>query len=193
MTFGVQKHGGSNQVGFKQLGSKLVRLKQLGHKQVGFKKLGPSGVHGVHIDKRVWFESEDKQLDEKINTDRLVKEQEKVHIGTKVRANIMVTRVRGQEGGPQIEVPARGKDVEYCLSVTPNVEIVFVIMVEGDKPPKDKGVASGSNGGDIDQFDPLYLHSNDINGIPLIGFKLEGTENVTPPNGAWTEYTCPGA
>ncbi|GKB47552.1 hypothetical protein Tco_0898305 [Tanacetum coccineum] len=68
----------------------------------------------------------------------------------------------------------------------------FVIMVEGDKPPKDKGVASGSNGGDIDQFDPLYLHSNDINGIPLIGFKLEGTENVTPPNGAWTEYTCPG-
>ncbi|GJX12211.1 hypothetical protein Tco_0202070 [Tanacetum coccineum] len=66
-------------------------------------------------------------------------------------------------------------------------------MVEGDKPPKDKGVAQCSNGGDIDQFDPLYLHSNDINGIPLIGFKLEGTENVTPPNGAWTEYTCPGA
>ncbi|GKA58544.1 putative RNA-directed DNA polymerase, partial [Tanacetum coccineum] len=50
-------------------------------------------------------------------------------------------------------------------------------MVEGGKPPKDKGVASGSNGGDIDQFDLLYLHSNDTNGIPLIGFKLEGTEN----------------
>ncbi|GJW88262.1 ribonuclease H-like domain-containing protein, partial [Tanacetum coccineum] len=53
----------------------------------------------------------------------------------------------------------------------------FAIMVEGEKPPKDKGVASGSNGGVIDQFDPLYLHSNDTNGIPLIGFKLEGTEN----------------
>ncbi|GJT55531.1 ribonuclease H-like domain-containing protein [Tanacetum coccineum] len=50
-------------------------------------------------------------------------------------------------------------------------------MVEGDKPPKDKGVASGSNGGDIDQFDPLYLHGNATNDIPLIGFKLEGTEN----------------
>ncbi|GKF76222.1 ribonuclease H-like domain-containing protein, partial [Tanacetum coccineum] len=50
-------------------------------------------------------------------------------------------------------------------------------MVEGGKPPKDKGVASSSNGGDIDQFDLLYLYSNDTNGIPLIGFKLEGTEN----------------
>nr|GEX37035.1 hypothetical protein [Tanacetum cinerariifolium] len=40
----------------------------------------------------------------------------------------------------------------------------FVIMVDGDKPPKNKGVASGSNEGDIDQFDPMYLHSNDTNG-----------------------------
>ncbi|GJR41731.1 putative ribonuclease H-like domain-containing protein [Tanacetum coccineum] len=29
---------------------------------------------------------------------------------------------------------------------------LFVIIVEGDKPPKNKGVASGSNGGDIDQL-----------------------------------------
>ncbi|GJV63888.1 hypothetical protein Tco_1474716 [Tanacetum coccineum] len=93
MTFGVQKHG---------------------------------GVHGVQVEKRVWFEVElqgaqgnreakvfqvsnddaavtqiqleDKQLEEKKNTDCLVKEQEKVHLGIKVGANIMVTEVPGQEG-----------------------------------------------------------------------------------------------
>nr|GEY34261.1 putative copia-like polyprotein [Tanacetum cinerariifolium] len=55
----VQKHGGSKQVGLKQLGSKQVRFKQIGHKQVEFKQLGPdveTGVHGVQVDKRVWFE-----------------------------------------------------------------------------------------------------------------------------------------
>ncbi|GJZ03938.1 retrovirus-related pol polyprotein from transposon TNT 1-94 [Tanacetum coccineum] len=59
ITFGVQKHGGSKQVGLKQLGSKQVGFKQLGHKQVWFKQLGPgveTGVHGVHDAKRVWFE-----------------------------------------------------------------------------------------------------------------------------------------
>ncbi|GJR73177.1 hypothetical protein Tco_0085542 [Tanacetum coccineum] len=61
MTFGVQKHGGPKQVGLKQLGSKQVEFKQLGHKQVGFKQLGPGveiGVHGVQVEKRVWFEVE---------------------------------------------------------------------------------------------------------------------------------------
>ena len=50
-TFGVQKHGGSKPVGFKQLGDK----------QVGFKQLGPgikTGVHGVQVDEHVWFEVE---------------------------------------------------------------------------------------------------------------------------------------
>ncbi|GJS69243.1 hypothetical protein Tco_0702084 [Tanacetum coccineum] len=129
MTFGVQKHGGSKQVGLKQLGSKQVGFKQLGHKKVRFKQLGPgveTRVHGVEVDKCVWFEVElqgaqgnheakvfqvsnddvavaqrrleDKQLEEKTNTDCLVKEQEKVHLGKKVGANIMVTRVPGQEG-----------------------------------------------------------------------------------------------
>ncbi|GKC47107.1 zinc finger, CCHC-type containing protein [Tanacetum coccineum] len=119
MTFGVQKHRDSKQVGFKQHG----------FKQVGFKQLGPcvkTGVHGVQVDKRVWFKVElqgaqgnreddvfqvsnddatmaqrrleDKQLEEKINTDCLVKEQEKVPLGIKVGANIMVTEVLGQEG-----------------------------------------------------------------------------------------------
>ncbi|GJT54487.1 hypothetical protein Tco_0989541 [Tanacetum coccineum] len=84
----VQKHGGSKQVGFKQLGPGVE-----------------TGVHGVHDEKRVWFEVElqgaqgdheaevfqvsnddtavaqrwleDKQLEEKTNTDCLVKEKEK--------------------------------------------------------------------------------------------------------------------
>ncbi|GKA38982.1 hypothetical protein Tco_0731533 [Tanacetum coccineum] len=129
MTFGVQKHGGSKQVGFKQLGSKQVGFKQLGVKQVGFKQLGPgveTGVHGVQDEKHVWFEVElqgaqgdrkaevfqvsnddtavaqrrleDKQPEEKTNTDCLVKEQKKVHLGIKVGANITVTGVPGQEG-----------------------------------------------------------------------------------------------
>ncbi|GKD86375.1 hypothetical protein Tco_1357529, partial [Tanacetum coccineum] len=119
MTFGVQKHEGPKQVGFKQLG----------HKQVGFKQLGPgveTGVHRVQDEKRVWFEVElqgaqwnreaevfqvsnddaavaqrrlgYKQLEEKTNTDCLVKEQEKVHLGIKVGGNITVTGVPGQEG-----------------------------------------------------------------------------------------------
>ncbi|GJR36983.1 hypothetical protein Tco_1212667 [Tanacetum coccineum] len=41
---------------------------------------------------------EDKQLKEKKNKDCLVKEQEKVHLGIKVGANIILTRVPGQEG-----------------------------------------------------------------------------------------------
>ncbi|GJW40889.1 zinc finger, CCHC-type containing protein [Tanacetum coccineum] len=84
----VQKHGGSKQVGFKKLGLGIE-----------------TGVHGVHDEKRVWFEVEllgaqgdrkaevfqvsnddtavaqrrleDKQTKEKTNTDCLVKEQEK--------------------------------------------------------------------------------------------------------------------
>ncbi|GKA66576.1 hypothetical protein Tco_0766384 [Tanacetum coccineum] len=57
----VQKHGGSKQVGLKQLGSKQVGFKQLGQKQVGFKQLGPgveTGFHGVQDEKHVWFEVE---------------------------------------------------------------------------------------------------------------------------------------
>nr|GEW64072.1 ribonuclease H-like domain-containing protein [Tanacetum cinerariifolium] len=50
-------------------------------------------------------------------------------------------------------------------------------MVEGDKPPKDKGISSSSGENNIDQYDPLFLHSNDTNGVPIIGFKLEGTKN----------------
>nr|GEW68365.1 zinc finger, CCHC-type [Tanacetum cinerariifolium] len=41
---------------------------------------------------------ENKKLEEKKNTDCLVKEQEKVHLGIKMEANITVTGVPGQEG-----------------------------------------------------------------------------------------------
>ncbi|GJW76286.1 hypothetical protein Tco_0137968, partial [Tanacetum coccineum] len=124
----VQNHGGSKQVGLKQLGSKQVGFKQLGHKQVGFKQLGPdveTRFHGVQVDKHIWFEVElqgaqgdreaevfqvsnddavvaqrrlkDKQPEEKTNTNCLVKDREKVHLGIKVWANIMLTGVPGQE------------------------------------------------------------------------------------------------
>ncbi|GKA82952.1 hypothetical protein Tco_0789700 [Tanacetum coccineum] len=105
MTFGVQKHGGSKQVGLKQLGSKQVGFKQLGHKQVGFNQLGPgveTGVHGVQVSNDdtavAQRRLEDKQPEEKTNMDCLVKKQEKVHLGIKVGANITVTGVPSQEG-----------------------------------------------------------------------------------------------
>ncbi|GKA65257.1 putative RNA-directed DNA polymerase [Tanacetum coccineum] len=44
--------------------------------------------------------------------------------------------------------------------------------------PKNKGVASGSNTElNLHVNDPLYLHANDTNGIPLIYFKLTSTDN----------------
>ncbi|GJR31112.1 hypothetical protein Tco_1107344 [Tanacetum coccineum] len=96
----VQKHGGSKQVGFKQLGPSVE-----------------TGVYGVHDEKRVWFEVklqgaqgdreaegfqvsnddtavaqrrlEDKQPDEKTNTDCLVKEHEKEYqTGWKIKTGI---------------------------------------------------------------------------------------------------------
>ncbi|GKA58810.1 hypothetical protein Tco_0758123 [Tanacetum coccineum] len=51
---------------------------------------------------------EDKQLEERTNTDCLVKEQKKVHIGIKVEADITVTGVPGQEG-PEGNVAGRKK------------------------------------------------------------------------------------
>nr|GEX30439.1 retrovirus-related Pol polyprotein from transposon TNT 1-94 [Tanacetum cinerariifolium] len=83
-------------------------------------------VHGVHNDKRVWFEVElqgdqrdreaevfqvsnddvavaqrrlkEKQLEEKTYTDFLVKEHEREHLGIKVKASITVTGIPRQEG-----------------------------------------------------------------------------------------------
>nr|GEY52171.1 hypothetical protein [Tanacetum cinerariifolium] len=77
----VQKHGGLKQVGFKQLGPGVE-----------------TGVHGVHDEKLAQRRLEDKQPEEKINTDYLVKEQEKTHHDADVGAVIMKTIVPGQEG-----------------------------------------------------------------------------------------------
>ncbi|GJV60143.1 hypothetical protein Tco_1466243 [Tanacetum coccineum] len=70
MTFGVQKHRDSKQVGFKQLGHGVE-----------------IGVHRVQVEKCVWFEVElhGAQEDRKAEV-------------FQVGANIMVTRVPGQEG-----------------------------------------------------------------------------------------------
>ncbi|GKC01112.1 hypothetical protein Tco_0987248 [Tanacetum coccineum] len=40
-------------------------------------------------------------------------------------------------------------------------------MVEGDKPPKKTEIGSGSEAGDIDQYDSLLLHSNDTSGANI--------------------------
>ncbi|GJZ86590.1 hypothetical protein Tco_0658200 [Tanacetum coccineum] len=39
-------------------------------------------------------------------------------------------------------------------------------MVEGDKPPKKNRQASSSEGNGIDQYDTLFLHSNETSGVP---------------------------
>ncbi|GJY42069.1 ribonuclease H-like domain-containing protein [Tanacetum coccineum] len=53
--------------------------------------------------------------------------------------------------------------------------ILFVfIMVDGDKPPKNKGKSFGSEEHKIDQYHLLFLHINDTSRVPLINFKLEG-------------------
>ncbi|GJW92998.1 hypothetical protein Tco_0172670 [Tanacetum coccineum] len=103
MTFVVQKHEGSKQVGLKQLGSKQVGFKQLGHKQVGFKQLGPGvkkGVHGVQVEKRVCCSKMvEGQATCRINKHGLLgKGAGKGTPWYKVGANIMVTGVPSQEG-----------------------------------------------------------------------------------------------
>nr|GEV03150.1 zinc finger, CCHC-type [Tanacetum cinerariifolium] len=106
----VQKHRGSKQVGLKQLGSKQVGFKQLGVKQVGFKQLGlnvETGVHEVSNDDTAVAQRrlEDKQPEEKTNTDCLVKEQEKEYqTGWKIK-----TGPNGGSGGK-----LKGRFGEHC-------------------------------------------------------------------------------
>ncbi|GKD35693.1 ribonuclease H-like domain-containing protein, partial [Tanacetum coccineum] len=42
---------------------------------------------------------------------------------------------------------------------------------------KSKAQASSSEELKLSDYDPLFLHSNDSNGTPIISFKLDGTEN----------------
>ncbi|GJR34596.1 hypothetical protein Tco_1210280 [Tanacetum coccineum] len=127
----VQKHGGSKQVGFKQL-----------------------GVHGVQVEKRVWFEVElqgahrnrkaevfqvsnddvvvaqrrleDKQLEEKTNTECLIKGQEK-KVMESMEANL--GKLLKQK---KVMESMEAKDVEYrlCLIVTPKVEIIIALSIK---------------------------------------------------------------
>ncbi|GJS13403.1 putative RNA-directed DNA polymerase [Tanacetum coccineum] len=60
------------------------------------------------------------------------------------------------------------------LSISLLFNFLVVIMVDSGKKPEESG--SGSKVV-IDVNDPLYLHSNDTNGTPLIGIKLTGTKN----------------
>ncbi|GKF25786.1 hypothetical protein Tco_0081680, partial [Tanacetum coccineum] len=146
------------QVRFKQLG-----VKQVGFKQIGLDV--ETGVHGVHDEKCVWFEVkiqgaqedlkvegfqdsnddvalaqrwlEDKQLKEKTNMDCLVKEQEKVHLGIKVGANIMLTGVPGQEGAEGNVAEKRkvkesmkanlGKLLKYNVYVVPAGKVIIIV------------------------------------------------------------------
>ncbi|GJY86231.1 retrovirus-related pol polyprotein from transposon TNT 1-94 [Tanacetum coccineum] len=75
ITFGVQKHGGAQ-------GDREAEVFQV------------SNDDTVVVQRQL----EDKQPEEKTNTDCLVKEHKNVHLGIKVGANITVTGVPGQEG-----------------------------------------------------------------------------------------------
>ncbi|GJY16503.1 hypothetical protein Tco_0386925 [Tanacetum coccineum] len=77
----VQNHGGSKQVGLKQLGSKQVGFKQLGHKQGAQGNRETEDFRVSNDDAAVAQRRlEDEQLEERTNTDCLVKEQEKGNV-----------------------------------------------------------------------------------------------------------------
>ncbi|GJS89199.1 zinc finger, CCHC-type containing protein [Tanacetum coccineum] len=131
ITFGVQNHGGSKQVGFKQLGSKQVGFKQLGHNQVGFKQFGPGVETRVHVSNddaavaQRW--SENKQLEEKTNIDCLVKEQEKIKGGVTrdvvVRKGTVVVELYSSKEELLLEqgniIHVKDFDLQAANSVTP--------------------------------------------------------------------------
>ncbi|GJV37260.1 hypothetical protein Tco_1409737 [Tanacetum coccineum] len=154
MTFGVQKHGGSKQ----------VRNKQLGSKQVGFKQLGPgveTGVHGVQVDKRVWFEVE-------LQGTQGNREAE-------VRANIMVTGVVGQEGA---EDNVSGKEER-----TGKVKIHlydgsrFILKMLGSKQVRNKQLGSKQVG--FKQLGPgveTGVHGVQVDKCVWFEVELQGTQ-----------------
>nr|GEU90544.1 zinc finger, CCHC-type [Tanacetum cinerariifolium] len=76
---------------------------------------------------------EDKQLEEKTNTDCLIKKQEKVHLGIKVGANIMVTGVSGQEG-------AEGNEVWVLVELPPNGKTICSKWLFKKKTDMDRNI-----------------------------------------------------
>ncbi|GJZ68079.1 reverse transcriptase domain-containing protein [Tanacetum coccineum] len=89
----VQKHGGSKQ------DSMEYKMKNVFGLRWNCRDLEPE-VFQVSNDDTALAQRRlrDKQPEEKTNKDCVVKEQEKVHLGIKVGANITVTGVLGQEG-----------------------------------------------------------------------------------------------
>ncbi|GJU04357.1 ribonuclease H-like domain-containing protein [Tanacetum coccineum] len=98
----------------------------------------------------------------------------------------LVKRLRGMKKPLRKLLHAQDLDFRILLYQNSNslvLDIVVFRCASGlvgtetscDKPPKNKGQASGSEGSNIDQDDPLFLHSNDSNGVPLINFKLKET------------------
>nr|GEV31071.1 zinc finger, CCHC-type [Tanacetum cinerariifolium] len=130
--------------------------KHKGAKQIGFKQLGhvvETGIHGVHDEKRVWFEVElqgaqgdrkakvfqvsnddtavaqrqlkDKQPEEKTSMDYLHKEQEKVHHGADVEGVIMKTGVPGQKGANGNTAKRYREDSNEATFAVPVVKKIY--------------------------------------------------------------------
>ncbi|GKB34881.1 hypothetical protein Tco_0879823 [Tanacetum coccineum] len=84
---------------------------------------------------------EDKQPEKKTNTDCLVKEQKKVHLG-----------------GPRFEVPALDEDAEYrlCLSVTPKDRLYTTTLLKHSiLKPINMSDSSGGGMSDLDDIDMI--------------------------------------
>ncbi|GJT95790.1 hypothetical protein Tco_1091308 [Tanacetum coccineum] len=133
----VKNYGGSKQVGLKQLGSKQVGFKQLGDHEAEVFQV--SNDDDAVAQRRLG----DKQLEERTNTDCLVKESDKVHLGINVGANIRVTGVPGQEL-PEGNVAGRKKRrskeaklknlLKYKVKMNdPNITMEEYIRLEEEK------------------------------------------------------------
>nr|GEZ40464.1 zinc finger, CCHC-type [Tanacetum cinerariifolium] len=137
---------GSKQVGFKQLGTKQVRFKQLGHKQVGSNNLALV----LKQESMEYRRLEEKQLEEKTNTDCLVNEQEKVHFG--IKAGAKVTEVPGQEDAKD-NVAEKNKVKESMkanLEKLQKGEKICTVIYSGEGES-----ASKSNKHDLAVHDPI--------------------------------------
>ncbi|GJT30464.1 retrovirus-related pol polyprotein from transposon TNT 1-94 [Tanacetum coccineum] len=87
-------------ININKLGSSNLVLNKLGSNNLGAQGNCEAGVFQVSNNDAAVTQRrlEDKQLEEKTNTDCLVMERETVHLGIKVGENITVTEIPGQEG-----------------------------------------------------------------------------------------------
>nr|GEU42853.1 zinc finger, CCHC-type [Tanacetum cinerariifolium] len=85
---------------------------------------------------------EDKQPEEKKNTDCLVKEQENKHLGVKAGANITVTGVPGQEGNV-----AEKKKIKESMKTNLRKLLMYKAWLTRRSPVRGEPVVKGDNGG----------------------------------------------